>query len=113
MVPCDENCKPYSIKQIRTKYIVVSTDLQLEFFDVKAMTKIGNLQTGGFYSLMLRANSSDMEFELEDELLQEACIGFTNGAFFKTALVCKQSQEAQGDVEMQEESKSPTEQRRL
>ena len=42
-IQLSENCKPYSIKQIRTKYIVVSTDLQLEFFDVKAMTKIGNL----------------------------------------------------------------------
>ena len=49
---------------------------------------------------------------MEDVFLQESCIGFTNGAFFKTALICRLGGEGSptqvgGDVEMVEESKSP------
>ena len=57
---------------------------------------------------------------MEDVFLQESCIGFTNGAFFKTALICRLGSESSptqgdGDVEMVEEDKSPVilEQKRL
>ena len=70
------------------------------------------------YSLLLRANPTSMQFELAEANLQEACIGFTNGSFFRTALMvrldCKEDVNG-GDVEMVEESKEPQfeEQRRL
>ena len=60
-----------------------------------------------------------MSFEYNEVFLQESCIGFANGAFFKTALICNIDNEGssvQGkDVEMIEESKRPqlVEQKRL
>ena len=104
--------KFYCIKQIRTRYLVVSTQSQIEFLDVPTKSRVGKLDIGGFYSLLLRANLNSMSFEMEDVFLQESCIGFTNGAFFKTALICRLGSEGSpaqvgGDVEMVEESKSP------
>ena len=76
------------------------------------MTKIGKLEIGGFYSVLIRANPPNLRFEMEDVFLQEACIGFIEGTFEKTAIICRIEEGSAvatsgGDVEMVEESKSP------
>ena len=86
-LPDDE--KFYSIKQMRTRYIIVSTGKQLEFFDILTMTRIGKLEIGNFYSVIIRANPPHLRFEMDDIFLQEACIGYLEGAFFKTAIICR------------------------
>ena len=82
------------------------------------LRKIGKLETAGMYSLLLRANPTSMRFELDEANLQQACIGFANGAFFRTALMVRldgKQDSTGGDVEMAEESKEPqlSEQKRL
>ena len=64
-----DNTKFYCLRQIRVRYIAVSTDRVIEFFDVLTKEKIGKLEIGGFYSLLLRANSDQMSFEMEDVFL--------------------------------------------
>lgn len=118
-LPLTDNCRFYCLKQVLTRYIAVSTDQQIEFFDVLTLKKVGKFETGGFYQLLLRANPVSMSFEYNEVFLQESCIGFANGAFFKTALICNIDNEGSSvlckDVEMIEESKRPqlVEQRRL
>ena len=64
-----DDAKFYCLRQIRVRYIAVSTDRVIEFFDVLTKEKIGKLEIGGFYSLLLRANSDQMSFEMEDIFL--------------------------------------------
>ena len=64
-----DDSKFYCLRQIRVRYIAVSLDRAIEFFDVLTKEKIGKLEIGGFYSLFLRANSAQMSFEMEDVFL--------------------------------------------
>ena len=64
---------------------------QLEFFDVRTMTKVSTLETSKFFTLMIRVNSPELDFISGDKLLQETAIGYSYGSFFKCGIICKRS----------------------
>ena len=43
---------------------------------------------------MLRVNPVDMNFWSDDKFLQESCIGYNGGAFFKSAIVCERTEQS-------------------
>ena len=46
---------------------------------ITSMTKIGTLNTAGFYSLLVRVNPVGMPFMLGDVFVQETAIGYNGG----------------------------------
>ena len=60
-----------------------------EFFDLISMKKISSLNVGRCFSLMFRVNSSNTDFLLGDQFIQETGIGFYAGGLFKSAVICE------------------------
>ena len=84
-----DNANFYSLKQIQTRYIAVSLQEEVQLFDITKMTKIGTLNTAGFYSLLVRVNPVGMPFMLDDVFVQETAIGYNGGQFYKVGLICE------------------------
>ena len=69
--------------------------------------------------MMIRVNPLDMHFEMDEKFLQETCIGYNGGAFFKSAIICERPAAETNDgmdVEMKDEEEtnnSKLEERRL
>ena len=87
----------------------------MEFFDVLTMTKVGTLNIGRFFTLLIRVNNPGLDYIGGDRLVQETAIGYSFGSFFKCGVICKHFEEGKSvgekrqkldeNVEMQEESK--------
>ena len=56
----------YSLKQIQTRYLAASLQEEVQIFDLCTLTKIGSLNTSGFFSLFVRVNPHGMPFMLND-----------------------------------------------
>ena len=94
----------------------MSLQEEVQLFDLIEMTKIGTLNTAGFYSLLVRVNPVGMPFMLDDVFVQETAIGYNGGQFYKVGLICERQTESGIDVTMKQESeeeKKVTEQVRL
>ena len=81
----------YSLKQVQTRYVVVSMEQQLEFFDIISMTKINVVKIGKFFSAMIRVNPIDTNYMQGDKFVQETDIGYYAKSFTNSAAICLRS----------------------
>lgn len=71
----------HSLKQMRTRYLAVSLDRELRFYDVMSLTLQRTIYTEQPYQFLVRASPRDFQFELG--MVSEACIGYGYKTFFE------------------------------
>ena len=91
----------YSLKQVQTRYVVVSMEQHLEFFDIVQQTRLSIVNIGKFFSMMIRVNPPEMQYMQGDKFVQETDIGYYAKSFTNSAAICERSStNEKGDVEM-------------
>ena len=90
-LPLAQDMNWYSLKQVQTRYVVVSMEQQLEFFDIISMTRINVVKIGKFFSAMIRVNPPDTNFLQGDKFVQETDIGYYAKSFTNSAAICLRS----------------------
>lgn len=71
----------HSLKQMRTRYLAVSLDKELRFYDIVTLTLQRTINTEQPYQFLVRASPRDFQFELG--MVSEACIGYGYKTFFE------------------------------